>query len=405
MSNLYETMRKIRVMLIYPTDPLGPKVGGAETFIKGFIKYAPEDFEIEMVGISSDMTNRPTGKWINLKMGDKDYRFLPIFFEKNENKKTLIPLSLRFTIALKFFNIQIDGKILFFNRIEPAILFKDTRNPKIVVIHSDIPVQILNRKSESLWRYFTNIYLILSRSIFKALRHVYVVSENTLKYYFEKYADERDKFSFLPTWVDAEIFNVTSESKESIRKVVAAMLGINKVEDPWILFVGRLQKVKAPFRLMDTFIEFRKRYNKGSLVVVGEGDLKKRLIEYVNSSGLDKNVFFVGHIGQDILASIYRASDALLLTSESEGMPRCVLEALGCGIPVVTTDVGAVAKIVKNGISGEIAWCNSEEELVRRLIRVLDHPLVYTKEKCVDSIADYTPQKVLGQVYDYLRSL
>jgi len=48
-----------KIVIIYPTDPLGPKIGGATTFIKGFVKYAPEHFDIEFIGITSDAEKRP----------------------------------------------------------------------------------------------------------------------------------------------------------------------------------------------------------------------------------------------------------------------------------------------------------------------------------------------------------
>ena len=48
---------KIVVTIIYPSDPLGQKIGGAETFLKGFIKYAPADIAIELIGIASAASN------------------------------------------------------------------------------------------------------------------------------------------------------------------------------------------------------------------------------------------------------------------------------------------------------------------------------------------------------------
>lgn len=398
-------MDKIKIMLIYPTDPLGPKVGGAETFIKGFIKYAPENFDIEMVGLTSDSRSRPFKKWLREKIGDRPFNFYPLFFEKYENKKTLIPLSLRFTLALKFHNIQIDKKILFFNRIEPAVLFKKAKNIKVAVIHSDIPEQILKKQSEALWRNFSQIYIMLSKSIFKTLHHVYTASENTLKYYFANYPEQRNKFSFLPTWVDTQVFNAASESRKSVRGKIASIYGLSSVEEPWLLFVGRLQKVKAPFKLINIFLEFYKKYKRGHLIIIGEGNLKKKLIEYVKSIGLEDKVSFLGQVPQETLASFYKASDVLLLTSDSEGMPRCTLEALGCGIPVVTTNVGEVARVVKNGFSGEIAEKGSNEEMVKGLEKVLSHPELYARNNCLSSVKEYTPQKILQGVYDYLRQV
>jgi len=240
-------------------------------------------------------------------------------------------------------------------------------------------------------------------NVMKTLSHVYTVSENTLRFYLERYPAQKDKFSFLPTWADKDLFSGSPEPAESIRKKLALTRGISASEGPWILFVGRLQKVKAPFRMVDAFREFYKEQGRGTLVIIGEGNLRQKLVDYVKSIGLDKQILFLGQIQHDLLPYFYRASDILILTSESEGMPRSVLEALGCGTPVVTTNVGEVARVVKNDFSGEIISDNSPGEISRGIIKVLSRPGHYTKDNCVNAISEFTPQKVLSQVYDYLR--
>ena len=57
-----------KVTLIYPFDPLGQKVGGVETFIRGFIKYAPPELDIEHIGITTSLSERAVNvwKWINI---------------------------------------------------------------------------------------------------------------------------------------------------------------------------------------------------------------------------------------------------------------------------------------------------------------------------------------------------
>ena len=49
-----KTSSRVKITIIHPSDPLGRKIGEIETFLKGFIKYAPEDFAIEWIGVTSD---------------------------------------------------------------------------------------------------------------------------------------------------------------------------------------------------------------------------------------------------------------------------------------------------------------------------------------------------------------
>ena len=138
-------MKKIKLTIIHPTDPRINKVGGAETFIKGMVKYAPENIDIEFVGINSKDSSTPTGKWQTLKLGEKTFRYYPLLVEKDENQKTLVPLSLRFTYALRKAKLNLDDRVIFFNRIEPAILFRHSKSPKFAIIHNDIKQQILQK--------------------------------------------------------------------------------------------------------------------------------------------------------------------------------------------------------------------------------------------------------------------
>lgn len=56
------------------------------SYIKGFVKYLPEDFKIEMVGITTVRIKRPVGKWKKIKFSNKEINFFPVLFTKNQNK-------------------------------------------------------------------------------------------------------------------------------------------------------------------------------------------------------------------------------------------------------------------------------------------------------------------------------
>src|SRR3989338_6351073 len=249
------------------------------------------------------------------------------------------------------------------------------------------------------------LYFLLEGFIFKSLDYVYTVNMRSFEFYQAKYAEHKDKFMFLPTWVDADIFCQINEPKEDIRKQVILKHGFIPLAHKWILFVGRLQEQKAPHRLIDTFVKYSKDRGQASLIIVGEGNLKSDLQDYVKKMQVEDNVFFMGNLKQEDLAGLYRASDLLLLTSNFEGMPRCVLEALGCGLPVVTTDVGEVRRVVKNGWSGEVVESFDPAEISKALEKVLKNQLIYTKENCISCTADYNPQKVLAPVYEKIRQL
>ncbi|MEW6102052.1 MAG: glycosyltransferase family 4 protein [Candidatus Omnitrophota bacterium] len=397
-------MDKIKVTFIYPADILGIKIGGPETFIRSFIKYAPQEFDIDFYGISADKEELPVGKWTKISVGQRQVNFFALLFEKEPNKKRIIPLSLRFTLALKSYPVSVNQGAVIFNRIEPAFFFKKSGALKICVIHSDVNMQLKKKESEVLWRRLPFAYRKLEANIFKNMDYIFTVIGSTLDYYQARYPDMQKKFSFLPTWADTGIFYPEDTPALFVRQQLKPSFGEIIPEGKWILFVGRLQEVKAPLRLLEAFSDYLKLQGHANLVIIGEGNLKESMQEFSRKMNIQESVFFVGSVSQELLAKFYRASDALLLSSNFEGMPRCVLEALSSGLPVVATDVGEVKRVVKNGFSGEVVDGFSPSGLAKGLKRVIDNPYVYTKRNCVSSVTDYTPEKVLSTVYEIIRS-
>lgn len=393
----------MKLLIIYPSDPLGLKIGGGETFLKGFIKYCPQDIHIEYVGVTSNPTKYSLKTWTNIQLGGKEFKFFPIFTERNENKKTLIPLTLRFTAALKTIKFNYSNKIIFFNRIEPAILFRNTPCPRIVIIHSDIEKQIKGEGSEVLWSRIPWLYFMLEKRIFGFMDCIYTVSQTSADYYRKHYSRHGGKIVFLPTWVDRETFQPSHGPKITLRKA----LGYSEKDSKgkWILFVGRLQETKNPIRLIDSFAEHNKDYPDSCLIIIGDGNMYSKIKKYIQLKKIEKNTIIAGQMDQHKLAKYYQSSDVLLLTSNYEGMPMCILEALGCGLPVVTTDVGEVRRVVRNGFSGEVVPSFKPEDIAKALELVFERPDIYSRDNCLKAVEDYSPIAVLTPVYEKIRAL
>ena len=117
-----------------------------------------------------------------------------------------------------------------------------------------------------------------------------------------------------------------------------------------IAYIGRL----APEKRVDGFITcceyILKKQSNLNFIVVGSGDELSALKKLTVQKGLVDRINFVGFI--DPIDIIYSSIDMLLLTSDTEGTPRCVLEAMAAGIPVVATNVGGLHEIIdgSNGV-------------------------------------------------------
>jgi len=94
-----------------------------------------------------------------------------------------------------------------------------------------------------------------------------------------------------------------------------------------------------------------------------------------------------------------RISDVFLLTSAFETGPRSVREALGCGLPVVSTDVGEVKRVVRDEFSGLICSKRDANVIGDAVLKILKDNKC-SAENCQLSIQDYTARRVLNKVYN-----
>jgi len=397
--------RKVRLTVICPLDPFSNETGGAETWVRGFIKYAPDDFEVEFIGFTTDAKQRPPRRWNKGKLGGRELSFFPLFLRTQENRKPRIPMSLCFTVALQLSRMQFPERALFFNRIEPAIIFRKQDNPKIAIVHNDILKQHTPGLSEVLWSKCPWAYFMLEKLILKSVDSVYTVSNNTLSFYRTRYDGLKTKFAFIPTSADPELFYPGPGYKRPLKGELCAECGAMTRWNTWVLFVGRLQEQKNPRKVIDTFAEYLKKNREAGLIIIGDRSLRSSVEEHVKELSIGEHVVLLGNVKQDTLARFYRASDVLLLTSNFEGMPICVLEGLACGTPVVTTDVGEVKKVVIPRYSGEIAGSPSPSAIAGALERVLSDPKLYSQSNCVKAASEYRPQRVMQPLYDAIREL
>lgn len=112
-----------------------------------------------------------------------------------------------------------------------------------------------------------------------------------------------------------------------------------------IVFLGRLYPVKRVDRIIDATRDLQRSDPGGyELLIAGDGPLRPELEARVGAAGLDGVVHFLGFRADAL--SVLRDSAVLVLASEHEGTPMCVLEALALGVPVVAPRTGGLPELV-----------------------------------------------------------
>lgn len=109
-----------------------------------------------------------------------------------------------------------------------------------------------------------------------------------------------------------------------------------------LLSVGNLIELKGHHLVIEALRDMA----GYSLVIVGQGGMKRQLQDLVRQFGLRDRVRVADPVPQSTLAGWYAAADAMILASSREGMPGVLLESLACDTPVVATDVGGIGEVL-----------------------------------------------------------
>jgi glycosyltransferase involved in cell wall biosynthesis len=394
----------VHVSIVYPADPLGNIPGGIDTCIRDVIRWAPDDITFSLIGATTDRNDRPLRVWKACSLGRRSFQFYPAIAIDNPERQSKIPVTFRFLLSLIISTPKHRCNLLQFHRLEPSIPFLGFQKPKVTFIHQNMEV-LRNKSSDIRWRHAPWIYYKLEDILIRRFASIFVVREDAVKAYRERYPELAHKISFLPTWMNPEIFYPLdkTELKRFGRKFFSqfGMTDNQKV----LVSVGRLDRQKNPIRLIESFSKVIKNYPNARLIVIGDGVLRQAVEEAIRIKQLSEHVKLVGLLHNQDVADWLRIADLLVLSSDYEGMPRCVIEALGCGVPVATTDVGEVHRVVHSGINGEIAHEHSVEGLTDAILNCLEKLDVYRGVPCVEAASKYIPEKVLEPVYEKYRYL
>ena len=130
-----------------------------------------------------------------------------------------------------------------------------------------------------------------------------------------------------------------------------------------LLSVGHLVELKGHHLAIEAMVELPTFH----LVIVGEGEERRRLQRQIEALRLERRVTLVGSQPNAELRRWYSAADALILASSREGWANVLLESLACGTPVVATAVGGTPELVSEAVAGRLMAGRDAGSMVRAI--------------------------------------
>ena len=245
-----------------------------------------------------------------------------------------------------------------FNVIDSHFAYPDGYAASLLGKWLKIPVTITLRGTEI--RHSNNPQLrpLLVRAMHHAAR-VFSVSDSLRRHVITLGIPD-NKLHVVGNGVDTTKFNPVP------RLEARARLGIN-INAPVLISVGGLVERKGFHRVIDCLPELKICFPELIYLIVGgacaEGNIRTQLEQQVMKLGLQHTVHFLGAIPPDKLKWPLSAADIFVLATSNEGWANVFLEAMACGLPVVSTNVGGNAEVVCKPELGTIVPFGQQNEL------------------------------------------
>ncbi len=210
-----------------------------------------------------------------------------------------------------------------------------------------------------------------------------------------------DKVMVIPNAIDISLMVKMEDKVAELRDE----FGLKK-SNTVISYVGRLDREKNPGLLMEALPALMNKIPGLKCFFIGEGELKESLIHRAGELSVSRAVIFTGYRGDAL--SLISLTDILIITSWTEGIPKCLLEGMAFKKPVVATAVGGVPDVIIDGENGMLIPPGNREELINKVELLLESPdfrrrLGENGRALIES--EYSDRRMVAQMDDFYQKL
>lgn len=266
-------------------------------------------------------------------------------------------------------NYYVRGKSLFYRleEVRAAIhFFRHLHNDALLVSLLELPVAyslifraLYHQKLIICERNNPEFYSKDYQRIFKLLGHKAdgcVCQTSTIMQWYQTSLKSKTQTIVIPNSINSEILKANVSNR------------LDKV----IMTMGRLEPQKNQKMLISAFVKIAQSYPNYKLVIYGKGPLEQELKGLVSSLSIEDNVEFKGFTNNVVDA--YQHASIFALTSNHEGMPNVLAEAMAMGLTCISTDCGGggAKELIQDGVNGILISRDDESALIKSLKQVIE---------------------------------
>ncbi len=288
---------------------------------------------------------------------------LRIYEVKRNNKNNILlkiinHIDMELSVSYKLIRLSKNVDLWFFytgGLLPIPMMFAKLQNKKSVLITASAPAAYC-KKPKSIFYFLT---ILTSKISYLLANEVIVYSESLIK----KWKIEKYRYKITVAcehFVDFDKFQMKKKLSER-----------NNV----VGYIGRLSEEKGTFNFVKAIPLILKRGRDDlDFLIVGDGNLRDEIAQYLNVAKLDNNIKLTGWISHDELPDYLNELKLLVIPSYTETGPLIALEAMSCGTPVLATSVGHIPDMIKDEDTGFIMENNLPDCIAENVMRALEHP-------------------------------
>lgn len=249
---------------------------------------------------------------------------------------------------------------------------------KLILCEHRIPSYFISQKRDPISFLFNNW---IPRCVYKYADKVVCVSSHAAVDLHHIYKIPHEKIKVIHNPVDIQ--KIRSLSRED-------------VEHPWftekepvIISAGRLVEIKDYPNLLRAFKQVVN-VRPSRLMILGRGEPDKSLLNLSKQLGIDDKVSFLGFQSNPFKYMIH--ADLFVLASKSEAFPMAIIEAITCGLPIVSTSTPGACEIITDGKNGLLVPIADDKALARAMLKILSdkklaHKLTQANKNWINDIS------------------